>query len=57
MRIPLRVHICAVAFDIDRIIIPIQKMKADKVYLIQKRGEDRAKNFMDHIIKKLTKNN
>ena len=30
----LRVHIAPVGFEIDRIVIPIKKMKADRVWLL-----------------------
>ena len=30
----LRVHIAAVGFEIDRVVIPAVKMKADLVYLL-----------------------
>ena len=31
----LRVHIAPVGFEIDRVVIPAIKMKADKVYLLR----------------------
>ena len=30
----LRIHIAPVAFEIDRVVIPAVRMKADKVYLV-----------------------
>ena len=30
----LRVHIAPVAFEVDRIVIPAVRMKADKVWLV-----------------------
>lgn len=32
-----RVHIAPVGFDIDRVVLPLKKMKADKVWLVLKR--------------------
>jgi len=52
---PCRIHICPVGFEVDRIVDPVRKMGADRVYLIsQKReGEDKAKPFIDQISGKL----
>jgi len=50
MKPRLRVHICPVGFEEDRIVIPISKLKADKVYLITKSGEDSAKGAIQRII-------
>ena len=33
--IKLRVHIAPVGFEIDRVVIPATRMKADKVYLLR----------------------
>jgi len=49
MKPPLRVHISAVGFDIDRIVEPLLRMKADKVYLITKVGEDLGKPFLEKV--------
>ena len=51
----LRVHIAPVGFEIDRIIIPAKKMRADKVYLIghSNLSEDKARPFLDKIRKTL----
>ena len=51
----LRVHIAAVGFEVDRIVIPIIKLKADKVYIISKRGEDRARSCVESVIDSLQK--
>jgi len=53
----LRVHIAPVGFEIDRIIIPAKKMRADKVYLIghSNLSEDKARPFLDKIRKTLEK--
>ncbi|MFZ0965915.1 MAG: DUF6293 family protein [Candidatus Bathyarchaeia archaeon] len=46
----LRVHVCPVGFEEDRIVIPISELKADRVYLITKSGEDLAKDAVQRII-------
>jgi len=46
----LRIHICPVGFEEDRIVVPISKLKADKVYLITKSGEDLAKGAIQRIV-------
>ena len=53
----LRVHIAPVGFEVDRIIIPAKKMRADKVYLIghSNLSEDKARPFLDKIRKTLEK--
>ena len=55
----LRVHIAPVGFEIDRIVIPAKKMRADKVWLIahSNLSEDKARPFLDKIKKTLEKNN
>lgn len=45
----LRVHICPVGFEEDRIVVPISKLKADKVYLITRTGEGLAKSAVQRI--------
>ena len=53
----LRVHIAPVGFEIDRIIIPATRMKADKVYLLRhdNYSEDKSGPYLDKIAKKLEK--
>ncbi len=53
----LRVHIAPVGFEIDRIVIPAKKMKADKVWLLihDNPSEDKAGPFIEKIIKQLKK--
>jgi len=55
----LRVHIAPVGFEIDRIIIPAKKMRADKVWLIghSNLSDDKARPFLEKIRKTLEKNN
>ena len=54
----LRIHIAPVGFEIDRIIIPAKKMRADKVWLIghSNLSEDKARPFLEKIRKSLEKN-
>ena len=58
-KLKLRVHIAPVGFEIDRIVIPAKKMRADKVWLIahSNLSEDKARPFLDKIKKTLEKNN
>jgi len=53
----LRVHIAPVGFEIDRIVIPAKKMKADKVWLLvhENPSEDKAGPFVEKIKKQLKK--
>ena len=53
----LRVHIAPVGFEIDRIIIPAVKMKADKVWLVAHDNvtEDKASKYRQKIEKLLEK--
>ena len=53
----LRIHIAPVGFEIDRIIIPAVKMKADKVWLVahDNVAEDKASKYRQKIEKLLEK--
>jgi hypothetical protein len=55
----LRIHIAPVGYEIDRIVLPAKKMKADKVFLLvhENPSEDKATKFYDAIDKKLQKSN
>ena len=55
----LRVHIAPLGYEIDRIVIPATKMKADKVYLLRhdNYSEDKSGPYREKIIKKLAKIN
>ena len=55
----LRVHIAPVGFEIDRVVIPATKMKADRVYLLRhdNHSEDKSGPYLDKITKKLEKKN
>jgi hypothetical protein len=53
----LRIHIAPVGYEIDRIVLPAKKMRADKVFLLvhENPNEDKATKFYDIIDKKLKK--
>ena len=55
----LRIHIAPVGYEIDRIVLPAQKMKADKVFLMihDNPSKDRAIAFYEKIQKQLKKQN
>lgn len=36
---PLRVHIAPVGYDIDRVVLPLERMAADRVWLVKERNE------------------
>src|SRR5215831_19262927 len=47
----LRIHIAPVGFEIDRIVIPVREMKADKVFLLMHGdpAKDKARPYMEKI--------
>jgi len=53
----LRVHVAPVGFEVDRIVIPARRMKADKVWLLvhENPNEDKARSFIEKIKKQLEK--
>ena len=55
----LRIHIAPVGFEVDRIVIPAKKMRADKVWLIghSNLSVDKARPFLEKIKKILEKSN
>ncbi|MDE1727423.1 MAG: hypothetical protein KGH89_09210 [Thaumarchaeota archaeon] len=55
----MRVHIAPVGFEIDRIVIPAIKERADKVWLLihDMASEDKAGAYREKIEKELKKNN
>lgn len=53
MKNPLRVHICVVGFEIDRISEAAIKMKADKVYLVSQKKGDQGRQFLKENIRLL----
>ena len=53
----LRVHIVPLGFEIDRIVLPAQEMKADKIWLLRHNNpsQDKSKSYSDKITKELKK--
>lgn len=47
MKTPLRIHICVVGFELDRISKAATMKNADKVYLISQRKNDKGKGYLD----------
>ncbi len=52
-----RVHIAPVGFEIDRVVEPLKRMEADKVYLFAEKTENAEKlqHFIDEIRKELNR--
>jgi len=55
MEIPLRVHICVVGFELDRISKAAIEKKADKVYLISQNENDDGRWFLQENRRRLEK--
>ena len=57
--IKLRVHLAPVGYEIDRVVIPAEQMRADKVYLLvhENPSEDKARSYLERIEKKLKQKN
>ena len=55
----LRIHVAPVGYEIDRIVLPAKKKRADKVYLLihENPSTDKAVSFYENISKKLKKLN
>jgi len=53
MKTPLRVHICVVGFEIDRISSAAIQKKADKVYLISQKEKDMGRAYLEENESKL----
>ena len=53
----LRIHIAPVAFEVDRVVIPAVRMKADKVYLVAHDdvAKDKAIKYRQKIVRQLEK--
>lgn len=54
-----RIHIAPIGFEIDRVVIPAKREKADKVWLLvhEKPAEEKAKKYIAEIKKRLEKVN
>jgi hypothetical protein len=57
MRTPLRVHICPVGFEVQRVADPLGRMRADKAYLVSYRADDPAHQCVSRIKEILLKEN
>lgn len=57
MSIPKRIHIAPVGFDQDRVVLPLKKMSAEKVYLIveEKSESDKGRVYLESIQKTIKK--
>ena len=56
----LRVHIAPVGFEVDRIVLPALRKKADRVWLVTEKpshGEDRGSPYAKSIARKLKESN
>ena len=55
----LRVHIAPVGYEIDRIVLPAKKLRADRVILLvhENPSEDKATKFYEKISEQLEKLN
>ena len=53
----LRIHIAPVGFEIDRIVLPAVRMKADKIWLIRdgNPGQDKARPYIGKIVNEFKK--
>ena len=58
MKFKKRIHIAPVGFEVDRIVEPAVKYKADKVYLLvhNNKKEDKATPYIENVIKELKQN-
>lgn len=58
MRIPERVHIAPIGFEIDRVVLPFLAMKGERIHLILRNGRNtRGDKCVSEIKKDLEKNN
>ncbi len=50
-----RIHISPVGFEVDRVVLPLEKYKADKVWLLAEESEekDEGKNFLNQVIERI----
>lgn len=53
----LRVHVAPIGFEVDRIVLPVEKYRADRVWLIREQNpsKENAGKFIDDVSKKLKK--
>jgi len=53
IKAPLRVHVVPVGAEIDRIVLPLIRQRADRVYLIKREGEELCQDLLDTVIEKI----
>jgi hypothetical protein len=56
MKYSRRIHISPVGFEIDRVVLPLIKLEADKVWLLTERNskKDKGKPYFDKVINEIT---
>lgn len=59
IRYPRRVHIAPVGFEIDRVVLPVIEMEADKVWLMTERdpGRDQGKSYLEQVVVEIGRRN
>jgi hypothetical protein len=48
-----RVHVAAVGFEVERVVEPVLRERADRVYLLTRRDEDQARPFLEEVVRRL----
>ena len=49
----MRVHVAPVGFEVDRVVIPVEQRRADRVWLLVQSGEDKAGDYLRMIRERL----
>ena len=49
----LRIHVAPVGFEIDRVVMPVEERRADRVWLLVQSGDDKAGDYLMIIRNKL----
>jgi hypothetical protein len=57
IKIPQRIHIAPVGFEKDRVVLPLQQMSADRIYLIieKNQNEDKGLIYLENVQKYIKK--
>lgn len=53
MEVALRIHIVPLGFEVDRIVEPLLRMKADRAHIVVREGRERAAGFLRQIEERL----
>jgi Family of unknown function (DUF6293) len=48
-----RIHVAAVGFEVERVVEPILRERADRAYLLTKGHDDLARPFVDEVVRRL----